>query len=432
MNRRRYALDLLSRWEAGEEYINLTIGRAAKETSDSDRKYLTALLYGTVEKCITLDYYIGTLAKRSDLDATTRNILRLGLYELLYMHTPSHVVVNETVSLGRNAGEKGFINGILRSALRSKESLTPPPYEKNPARHLSVKYSMPISTIRLLTSILGEETQAFLTAVNASHGITLRINTLKISREDYLALLLEKEISATPTPYAPYGILISTSLSPKDLPGFEEGWFYVQDEASQIAVSALAPKQGSRVIDLCACPGGKSFGAALLMENEGQIRSFDIHASKLSLISEGANRLGLSSVVVSQGDATVSNPQLIGIGDYIICDVPCSGLGVLGKKADLRYKDMEGVESLPQLQLSILETGATYLKEDGVLLYSTCTIRPEENEKVTDAFLASHPEFSYMPFACGALSAPKGHITLYPHIHGTDGFYIAILKRSAK
>jgi 16S rRNA (cytosine967-C5)-methyltransferase len=295
-----------------------------------------------------------------------------------------------------------------------------------------VKYSLPISTIRLLTSILGEETEAFLTAVNASHGITLRINTLKISREDYLALLLEKGISATPTPYAPYGILISTSLSPRDLPGFDEGWFYVQDEASQIAISALFPKSESRVIDLCACPGGKSFGAALLMENKGQIMSFDIHESKLSLVRDGAERLGISIMQVSQGDATLSRPELIGTGDFIICDVPCSGLGVLGKKADLRYKDMEGVETLPQLQLSILETGATYLKEDGVLLYSTCTIRPEENEKVTDTFLASHPAFSYVPFSCGALSAPKGHITLYPHIHGTDGFYIAILKRSAK
>ena len=432
MNRHRYALDLLSRWEAGEEYINLTIGRAAKEVGDGDLKYLTALLYGTVEKCITLDYYIGVLAKRSDLDPTTRNLLRLGLYELLYMHTPPHAVVNEIVSLGRNKGEKGFLNGVLRAALRTKETLAPPPYEKNPARHLSVKYSLPTSTVRLLTAILGEDTQAFLTAVNASHGITLRVNTLKISREDYLARLQEKGILARPTPYAPCGIIIPSSLPPKDLPGFEAGWFYVQDEASQIAMAALSPKSESRVIDLCACPGGKSFGAAITMENQGEVLSFDIHASKLSLVRDGAERLGISIMQVSQGDATLSKPELIGTGDYIICDVPCSGLGVLGKKADLRYKDMAQVENLPHLQSQILETGATYLKENGVLLYSTCTIRPEENEKVTDAFLASHPEFTYVPFTCGALTAPKGHITLYPHIHETDGFYIAILKRSAK
>ena len=429
MNRRKYALDLLTRWEAGEEYINLTIGRAAEQVGDDDRRYLTALLYGTVEKCITLDYYIGVLAKRSNLDPTTRNILRLGLYELLYMHTPHHAVVNDIVSLGRNKGERGFLNGTLRAALRAPEILVPPPYDKNPARHLSVKYSLPISTVRLLSHILGEETQAFLEAVNAPHPLTIRVNTLRLSREAYLSHLVEKGIAATPTPFAPHGVTLDTSYPPKSLPGFEDGWFYVQDEASQIAVDALSPKAGSTLIDLCACPGGKSFGSALSMENKGQVMSYDIHASKLSLICDGAARLGLTCITVGEGDATTPDETLFGTGDYVICDVPCSGLGVLGKKADLRYKDTRVAEELPPLQRSILEAGANCLAEGGTLLYSTCTINPQENEGVTEAFLALHPEFEYVPFSVGALDAPKGHITLYPHIHATDGFYIAKLQR---
>ncbi len=429
MNLRRLALDLLARWDEGDVYINLAVGRACEALPDSERRTLTALLYGTVEKCITLDYFIGTLAKRGDVDPYTRNLLRLGLYEVLYMRTPAHAAVNETVKLARNRGEAGFVNGILRAAARAPQTLTPPPREKNPARYLSVAYSVPLKLVRLLVEALGEQTEAFLQAVTTPSGMTLHINTTQISREEYLAALKDRGIEAHLTPYAPRGVILARSYPPRELPGFEEGWFFVQDEASQVAVSALAPAPHTRVLDLCACPGGKSFGCAVAMGDTGEVRAFDLHASKLSLIKDGAARLKLRSVTAEEQDAAHPSPALAGQGEYVLCDVPCSGLGVLSKKADLRYRDTEGIAALPPLQLSILSAGAACLAPGGTLLYSTCTVNPKENEGVTDAFLASHPDFAYVPFEVGSLRAPEGRLTLLPHIHHTDGFYIAKLKR---
>ncbi len=429
MNTRKLALDLLGRYEAGEAYINLAIGRACETLADNDRRYLTALVYGTVERLITLDYYIGALARRSDLDPVTRDLLRLALYELLYMHTPAHAAVNEWVKLARTRGEAAFANGILRAAVREPARLTPPPREKNLARHLSVVYSMPPRTVRLLLDILGEEAEAFLTAVNTPRGITLRVNTAKTTRDDYLALLREAGMNASPTPYAESGILLHTSVPPRTLPAWEEGAVYVQDEASQIATAALGCHPGMTVVDLCACPGGKSFGVACDMRGEGHILARDLHASKLSLITESAARLGFSCIEVAAHDATIPEEALLGCADRVICDVPCSGLGVLSKKADLRYKDMEAADRLPPLQSSILETAARYCKAGGVVMYSTCTINPAENQGVTDAFLASHPDFTPLDFSVGGLSSEGGHLTLYPHLHATDGFYIALLKR---
>ncbi len=429
MNVRAVALDLLARYDAGEAYINLAIGRACETLADSDRRYLTALVYGTVERLITLDYYIGALARRSEIDPTTRDILRLALYELLYMHTPAHAAVNECVKLARTRGEAAFINGILRAALREPARLTPPPREKNLARHLSVVYSVPSRTVRLLLDILGEETEAFLNAVNTPRGLTLRVNTARTTRADYLATLAAADVEATPTPYAASGIRLASSLPPRTLPGWDMGAVYVQDEASQIAVEALGCSAGMTVLDLCACPGGKTFGAACDMKNIGRIFSRDLHASKLSLITDGATRLGLTCIETCEHDATICDDSLVNLCDRVICDVPCSGLGVLSKKADLRYKDMEAADRLPALQKCILETAARYVKAGGILLYSTCTINPAENEGVTDAFLTTHPDYTPCDFTVGSLTSHEGQLTLYPHKHATDGFYIRLLKR---
>ncbi len=429
MNTRRIALDLLARYDTGETYINLAIGRACETLPDSDRRFLTALVYGTIERLITLDYYIGALARRSELDPATRDILRLGLYELLYMHTPAHASVNECVKLARTRGEASFVNGILRAATREPARLNPPPREKNLARHLSVIYSVPPRTIRLLLDILGDETEAFLTAVNTPRGMTLRINTTRTTREAYLATLADAGISASPTPFAPHGVILPDTLPPRALPGWDDGLVFVQDEASQISTCALSAAPDMKVADLCACPGGKSFGAACDMGGSGHILSRDLHASKLSLIEDGARRLGITCIEAEEWDATVPDERLVDTCDRVICDVPCSGLGVLSKKADLRYKDMEAAERLPALQSEILECASRYVKPGGILLYSTCTINPRENEDITNAFLASHPAFTPCDFTVGELTSREGRLTLYPHLHATDGFYLAKLKR---
>ncbi len=432
MNLRALTLDLLLGWEADEKYINLTLSRVTEQLEEGDRRYVTALLYGTVERLLTLDYYIGKLTRGRTLTPHARGILRLGLYELLYLSTPRHATVNEAVKLATHPGEASFINGVLRSAIREEANLVPPPREKNLVRHLSVKYSVPQPTVKRLYQSLGDGVEDYLAAINAPRGITLCVNTTKVSRQAYLELLSERGISAVATSLTEGGVILEESHPPKALPGFDAGWFYVQDEASQAAVTALAPKGGSVVYDLCAAPGGKTFGAAIAMGNTGKVLSFDLHASKLSLIREGAARLGLDCVTVGEQDATKPDPALYGGADYVICDVPCSGLGVLSKKADLRYKDLDGVSDLPALQRQILEQAALCLAPGGTLVYSTCTVVEEENQGVTDGFLNAHPDFCYLPFDLGERKVEAGHVTLYPHTDATDGFYIAKIGRCPK
>lgn len=428
MNVRKMALSILARWEAGDAYINLAIGRAAEALPDAERRYLTALLYGTVERKLTLDYAIGVLARRSDVSPAARLILECGLYELFYLHTPPHAAVNAWVDLAHSRGERGFINGVLRAACRM-EAPPLPPREKNEMRYLSLRYSVPTETVRRLAAVLCEETEAFLAATEREPTMTLRVNTCRISRDAFLAALREQGIDAAPTAFAPDGVRLAATCPPRSLIGFDEGWFFVQDEASQIATEALGAEPGETILDLCACPGGKSFGSAIRMHDTGRVLACDLHASKLSLIESGAARLGLCSVSTAAQDATVADPARFASADRVLCDVPCSGLGVLSGKPDLRYKDPRVADALPSLQSAILANAAAYVRDGGVLFYSTCTVNPQENEAITDAFLSVHPDFSHEDFAVGALASSHGRLTLYPHRHGTDGFYMAKFRR---
>ena len=293
---------------------------------------------------------------------------------------------------------------------------------------MSVIYSVPLATVKLFASILGEEEcEELLVAFSKQSALSVTVNTQKISKE----ALLEKLhfYGARSERYSDTGICFGGSLSPKALPGFSEGEFFVQDEASRIEAMALGAKAGETVIDVCAAPGGKTFAAAIRVGSEGKVYSFDLHESKLSLISEGALRLGLDNISVKAKDATSPDESLFGKADRVICDVPCSGLGVFAKKPDLRYKDISSIGELPPLQYSILKSSAKYLKKGGVLLYSTCTLNTDENESVTDKFISENTGFVYEPFKIGELNAESGKLTLLPHKHGTDGFYIAKLRK---
>ena len=224
-------------------------------------------------------------------------------------------------------------------------------------------------------------------------------------------------------------IRINKSINPENLPGFSEGEVFVQDRASHIATLALSPCAGETVIDVCACPGGKSFLSAILMNDRGRVISFDLHESKLSLIRDGAKRLGLTSIEAGQCDATSPRTELFGTADKVICDVPCSGLGVLGKKPDLRYKDQDSIDALPALQLDILRASVNYLKAGGEIIYSTCTLNPQENEEVVRAFLSMSEDFAPIDFTVGGISSEGGMLTLLPHVHRTDGFFVAKLRK---
>ncbi|MBR2353027.1 MAG: 16S rRNA (cytosine(967)-C(5))-methyltransferase RsmB, partial [Clostridia bacterium] len=392
--------------------------------SDSDRALCSALVYGVTERRITLDHRIASLSSRptEQLDLAVRTALRLGLYQLSYMdRIPAHAAVNETVALVSKKAS-GFVNAILRSAQRTPVHTLPD--EIDTANYLSVKYSVGKPLVEKLLPVFGkEEAEVLFTAFGSVPPTTLSVNTLKISREE-LATHID---GAAPTPFSPRGLAVRGSI--RSLFGFEEGLFFVQDEASQIAVEALGAEQGETVMDICACPGSKSFGSAIRMKNEGTILAFDLHEKKLPLIASGATRLGIDIITPAVRDGRDPLPEWFGKADRVLCDVPCSGFGVLAKKPELRYKDPAASSALPDIQLAILENACRYVRAGGILLYSTCTILPEENEGNVTRFLERHPEFVLEPFSVGDLSVPSGSITLLPHIHHTDGFFVAKFKK---
>ncbi len=433
MDVRQIALKLLDEYRGGDTYINLSLSSHLTDgLSAENRSFLTSLLYTVIERKITLDHYIGYLTSRAPSEISNRalDVLRIGLCQILYFdRIPDFAAVNETVKLAGNDGERAFVNGVLRRAVREKETLPLPPREKNVKRYLSVRYSVPQKTVGLFCRVLGDEgAEELLKAFSTRPPLTLRVHTEKIGRDAYLSLLKENGIEAAPTAVSDVGVRVYASVPPRDLPGFSDGLFFVQDEAGQIEGRVLDPRPGQRVVDVCCAPGGKSFDAAIRM-GEGEVVSLDLHESKLSLVRDGAARLGLSSVLrVSAHDGEIAREDLVGTADRVICDVPCSGLGVLWKKPDLRYADFSRTEELPKLALSILTASAAYLKDGGVLVYSTCTLNPAENEDVKNAFLRSHPDFTAEPFDVGGKAA-DGDYTFYPHIDGTDGFYIAKLRK---
>ena len=433
MNLRQIALRILDEYEAGEKYINLSLSsHLTDKLSREDKAALTALLYTSVEKKLTYDYYICALSKRSekDIDPHTKNILRLGLCQILDMHSiPDFAAVNETVKLASGKGERAFVNGVLRTAAREKENLPTPDPKKNYNRYLSVKYSFPLPLVKHFDLIFGsEKTEKLLEFYNTEKYTDITVNTTKISVDNYLKLLCDKQILAEMNPYVEQSIRIRKSVNPELLPGFDDGYFFVQDRASAIAVSILSPKDEDVIVDCCAAPGGKSFASAILASDGCSIHSFDLHESKISLITSGAKRLGLNSVKAGQRDALVIDESLIGVCDKVICDAPCSGLGVLGKKPDIRYKDLTVLDQLPTLQLDILSSVSRYLKSGGEMIYSTCTLNPSENERVVESFIDTNSDFELVPFDIGLISAPNGHTTLLPFVHGTDGFFIAKIR----
>ena len=426
MNPRAAAVGLLLALEERGGFANLVLSDEALGEAGKDAPFLTALFYGAVERRLTLDYAACALSARSEKDLTphTRALLHIGLYQIYFMRIPAHAAVGETVALAKNKGEAAFVNAVLRRAATSSLPLPP---EGRRARYLSVKESFPLSTVRRFIELYGEaETEALLSAFNAPHPLSLTVNTLRISVEALGERFTEAGLRWERGAYSPLTVKVWGSPPPTALPGFAEGLFFVQDEASAVAALALAPREGDRILDVCAAPGGKSMAAAVLAKGKGEGFAFDLHESKLSLIKENAARLGLSLRVAAL-DAVTGDASLDGTADRVICDVPCSGLGVLGKKADLRYR--ESGDDLAPLGYDILCRSARYLKKGGALVYSTCTLLPEENGENVNRFLAEHKDFALEEFAVGEAKSESGQLTLLPHKHGTDGFFVCRLRR---
>ena len=427
MNPRQLAFDLLQRLEKNNQFSNISLDKAlsASDMSASDKALASVLVYGVTERRLTLDYQIARLSSRplSELDLSALTALRLGLYQLAFMDKiPPHAAINETVALCPKR-LSGFVNAILRAYTRGG-GLEYPKREDGEAEYLSVRYSVCLPLVkRFIESYGAERTESILSGFERIPDTTLAVNTLKISREELASKIRGAELTAL----SGNGLRVRGSV--RELYGFDDGLFYVQDEASQLCVAALGASPDETVLDICACPGSKSFGAAIAMKNRGRVHSFDLHAKKLPLIVSGAERLGINIISVSERDGRNYLPELDGCADRVLCDVPCSGFGVLSKKPELRYKDPEESRALPDIQLAILENACRYVKKGGTLVYSTCTVLPEENEKNIARFLEKHKDFSLTPCSAGALDIPSGYITLLPDTHPTDGFFIAKLTR---
>ena len=434
MNVREAALLSLIRCSEGNKFSNLEVDSAIKKYGfdGSDRAFFTALVYGVIEKQITLDYVLSKFVSKplDKIEPKIVQILRLGAYQILFLdRIPDSAACNESVELAKqytHKGTSGFVNGVLRNIARNKSSIEYPP--KNTAEYYSVKYSCPVWLCKMWRDMYGDEIcERSLEGVNRNPRMTLRTNTLKISRDGLIEALRSLGISCEPTALSPYGITLSEFIPTADITPIADGLCFVQDESSQLCAYAAGAKAGDTVIDTCSCPGGKSFGMAMDMVNEGKIYSFDLHESKLSLVDGGAKRLGIDIIKTGVQNGSVRREDLDGTADAVLCDVPCSGLGVIAKKPDLRHKSPEDIEKLPPIQYSILDNASNYVKSGGTLVYSTCTVNVKENEEVAEKFLASHPDFSpcsdRMPFG-------KPMITLFPGEHGTDGFFIAKFRKN--
>lgn len=407
---------------------------AMKTKYDLDSRSLSlavSISLGVLQSTALLDYYIDLNSKSaSKIEPKVRDIMRSGAYQLIFMDKiPASAAVNESVSLCKKLGysrASGFCNAVLRKIASCSDKLPEPP-GKGTAQYLSVKYSHPRQLAQYIIDRRGyDAAEAFLAADNTIPDTCLQVNTLKITPDELMARLLAESIPCSMHPWLPNCIVTAGSVS--SMPGFDEGLFYVQDPAAKCAVLAAALEPGMYVLDSCAAPGGKSFAAAIAMRNEGSIDSCDLHDKKIRLISEGAQRLGLSCINAFSHDA---REQFYRQYDAIIADVPCSGYGVIRKKPEIRYKPLEDSASMPAIQAAILENLSQYVKPGGVIVYSTCTVLERENEDVVKAFLRAHAEFSAEGFTLpNGETAADGYITFWPDIHGTDGFFVSKLRRN--
>ncbi len=441
---RELALRALVRFERDRPPLDETLTRIleqAPELSSRDRNLVMELVYGTIRYQASLDWLIDAYSKkpRHRLDKEVLCGLRLGIYQILYTRIPDRAAVNETVSLfkGRPAYITGFVNAILRRLCREKDHLPWPSKERDFAFYLAVRYSYPTFLVRRWLNLVGEEEiESLLAAGNEVPPLVIRTNTLRINR-DQLALFLKKEAQELNLcRYSPEGLILRRPRGPVTrLTGYRQGWFQVQDEASQLVGHLVAPEPGQKVLDACAGVGGKTTHLAQLMKNQGQIQAFDIDKRRLRRLEENLKRLGISSVEIISQDVTEALRDLgAAIYDRILIDAPCSGTGVIRRHPDIKWRRRpEDIKTMSQKQRGLLEVLSPLLKKGGVLVYAVCSLEPEEGEELVEAFLKDHPEFS--PTSPPGFPAPdlldsQGFFRTLPHRQAMDGFFAVALKKT--
>lgn len=427
MKPREFVLRLLLKLEENDSYSNILLDKELSKSdfAEQEKSFITALFYGVTERRITLDYYISRLSKvrLKKIDTDILFILRMGIYQILYMDSvPDSAAVNESVKLARKIKKSrltGFVNGILRSFTRKRNSIKLP--SDNISR-MSVLYSCPEWLAEKLINEYGEENAIdFLKNSLKASKVFLRTNTTKTDSESLLSRLSEENITAKICDFDENAVVVHGGVF--NTKSYEDGLFHAQDYSSQYAVKILDPKPGERVLDICSAPGGKAFTAAELMQNKGELVACDLYEQRVGLIKSGAERLGLDIIDARVNDALKLNSSL-GEFDRVLCDVPCSGLGVIKRKPEIKYKKKEELEELPEIQFKILENTARYVKQGGRLVYSTCTLNKSENEEVILKFLKQNKSFSPDGVFNGDFTK-----TVFPKNFGSDGFFISVLKR---
>jgi len=441
---RAICLDILNRIEEADLHPDRLLTDSFKRyrhLTSLDRAFLTELTYGVLRWRGKLDWVIRQFSKIpfEKIESGILNILCLGLYQIFFLsRTPSSAAVNESVELAkpfRGKGGAGFVNAVLRSAIRQKDEIRYPEINEDPPLCISVVQSHPLWLVERWVKEMGaEETLKICTFNNQISPLTLRTNTLKMNRKDLMEKLRQKEFSPFPTTYSEDGIVLKDPPPTSELPFIKEGLYIIQDEASQLVTYILDPKPGERILDACAAPGGKTTHMAQKMENQGEIYALDLSKGKIDLIEETCQRLGIGIVQTIKGDAAkiLSVPQGMKF-DRILADVPCSGFGTLRRNPDLKWRRGEKeIRRLSELQSSILRNLSAYVKGGGVLIYSTCTVFHEENEDVVGKFLDEYPEFQLdrmdkvLPEEFHSF-IQKRFFKTFPPKNNMDGFFIARL-----
>ena len=415
-------------------YSNIVMEKLLRESGlDSrDRVFASAIVYGTLERMLTIDYMLEICAGRGigKLQPEVAGILRTAAYQLMYMDSvPESAAVNEAVGLTRRmnaARASGFVNAVLRTLIRRGKAVSLDGLSGE--KRLSVEYSCGIEAVRIYLDTLGEErTRRFLEDSLGRPPVFARVNPLKNSVSEFVEYCEKRGVTARPREDVPGCVELCDGFDASDF----EGRMHVQDLSSQLCALNLMAKPGMAVLDVCGAPGGKTFTVAEEMEDSGSITVCDLHENRLRLICSGAQRLGLSCDKALQNDAAKPNPGF-GRIDRVLCDVPCSGLGVIRRKPEIKYKSFDENGRLTDIQYKILETSSEYLREGGRMIYSTCTVNRAENEEVAGRFLREHPEFAPAEIILPGGRRAEGHITLLPEDFGSDGFFIAAFERRAE
>lgn len=427
---RQTAFEILNKIQRDNSYSNLALDHALDkaDTDNKDKKFVSALVYGVTERRITLDYnlslYLSQPIKKLKPEVLTA--LRLGAYQILFMDKiPVSAAVNESVKLAKKNGAafaSGLVNAVLRKIISNGLKTD---------GSMSVNYSAPEWLCDMWCRSYGRENaEKLLEASFGAVDTVLRVNTEKIDADNLINLLAEEGFVCETGGNVENSAVVKSGGAVHKTEAYKNGLFHVQDAASQLCCKALGVQENETVIDICAAPGGKSFTLAENMKNTGRIISCDIYEHRLKLISDGAERLGLTNIETVRNDGNVFNPDFP-LADKILCDVPCSGLGVIRKKPEIRFKKSEEVDKLQDLQYSIMCISSRYLKIGGVMVYSTCSLNPNENEKIVEKFLTEHDNFEGVRVLSdiSRYGVDTDYLTLMPHIHGCDGFFISAVRR---